>query len=145
MLDDGDSVALRPPADRDRRRTRSARRCPGIDLPNVHRVLDAGRRARDRGASRKPGARVLQMGAGFIGCIILEALAARGVKLTVVEMGDRMVPRMMTEGAGNMIKRWVEGKGRAGSTRRRASRRSRPAPAPHAVRLSNGRQSNATW
>jgi NADPH-dependent 2,4-dienoyl-CoA reductase/sulfur reductase-like enzyme len=50
------------------------------------------------------GARVLQMGAGFIGCIIMEALAARGVQLTVVEMGDRMVPRMMGPTAGGMIK-----------------------------------------
>jgi NADPH-dependent 2,4-dienoyl-CoA reductase/sulfur reductase-like enzyme len=57
------------------------------------------------------GARVLQMGAGFIGCIILEALAARGVHLTVVEMGDRMVPRMMGPTAGGMIKSWCEGKG----------------------------------
>ena len=61
--------------------------------------------------ARKPGARVLQMGAGFIGCIIMEALAARGVQLTVVEMGDRMVPRMMGQGAGGMIKRWGEAKG----------------------------------
>ena len=59
----------------------------------------------------KPGARVLQMGAGFIGCIIMEALASRGVALSVVEMGDRMVPRMMGEGAGGMIKRWVDSKG----------------------------------
>jgi NADPH-dependent 2,4-dienoyl-CoA reductase/sulfur reductase-like enzyme len=51
------------------------------------------------------------MGAGFIGCIIMEALAARGVKLTVVEMGDRMVPRMMGPTAGGMIKSWCEGKG----------------------------------
>ena len=43
----------------------------------------------------KKGSRVLQMGAGFIGCIIMEALAERGVDLVVVEMGDRMVPRMM--------------------------------------------------
>jgi NAD(P)H-nitrite reductase large subunit len=57
------------------------------------------------------GKRVLQIGAGFIGCIIMEALAERGVDLTVVEMGDRMVPRMMTPKAGAMIKRWVEGKG----------------------------------
>lgn len=59
----------------------------------------------------KPGARVLQMGAGFIGCIILEALAQRGVKLTVVEMGDRMVPRMMGPAAGNLIKAWCEKQG----------------------------------
>ena len=59
----------------------------------------------------KPGARVLQLGAGFIGCIIMEALAMRGVQLTVVEMGDRMVPRMMGPTAGTMIKQWVEAKG----------------------------------
>jgi NAD(P)H-nitrite reductase large subunit len=57
------------------------------------------------------GARVLQMGAGFIGCIIMESLAARGVQLTVVEMGDRMVPRMMGPTAGGMIKDWCETKG----------------------------------
>jgi NADPH-dependent 2,4-dienoyl-CoA reductase/sulfur reductase-like enzyme len=57
------------------------------------------------------GARVLQMGAGFIGCIIMESLAARGPQLTVVEMGDRMVPRMLDEVAGAMIRRWCEGKG----------------------------------
>ena len=52
------------------------------------------------------GTRVLQMGAGFIGCIIIEALAERGAKLTVVEMGNRMVPRMMDEVAGETIRRW---------------------------------------
>ena len=51
------------------------------------------------------------MGAGFIGCIILEALASQKVELTVVEMGDRMVPRMMTGVAGGMIKKWVQEKG----------------------------------
>jgi NAD(P)H-nitrite reductase large subunit len=57
------------------------------------------------------GARVLQLGAGFIGCIIMEALAARGVKLSVVEMGDRMVPRMMGPTAGGMIRDWCQAKG----------------------------------
>jgi NADPH-dependent 2,4-dienoyl-CoA reductase/sulfur reductase-like enzyme len=51
------------------------------------------------------------MGAGFIGCIIMESLASRGVQLSVVEMGDRMVPRMMGPTAGGMIKAWCENKG----------------------------------
>lgn len=51
------------------------------------------------------------MGAGFIGCIIMEALAERGVDLTVVEMGDRMVPRMMDQESGNLIKQWCIDKG----------------------------------
>ncbi len=83
---------------------------PGIDLPNVHTCWTI-EDARAIAAKAKPGTRVLQLGAGFIGCIIMEALAARGVKLTVVEMGDRMVPRMMTAKAGAMIKAWVEKKG----------------------------------
>ena len=83
---------------------------PGIDLPGVHVcwTMEDARRIIARAA---PGARVLQVGAGFIGCIIMEALVSRGVRLTVVEMGDRMVPRMMTPVAGNMIRSWCEGKG----------------------------------
>ncbi|WP_298829299.1 FAD-dependent oxidoreductase [uncultured Piscinibacter sp.] len=82
----------------------------GMDLPNVHSCWTlADARAIAQRAGK--GARVLQMGAGFIGCIIMEALAARGVELTVVEMGDRMVPRMMGPTAGGMIKDWCEKKG----------------------------------
>lgn len=82
----------------------------GIDAPNVHTCWTL-EDARAIVKLAKSGARVLQIGAGFIGCIIMEALAARGTQLTVVEMGDRMVPRMMTEKAGNMIRRWCESKG----------------------------------
>ncbi|HVK33157.1 MAG TPA: FAD-dependent oxidoreductase [Burkholderiaceae bacterium] len=82
------------------------------------------------------GARVLQMGAGFIGCIILEALAARGVQLTVVEMGDRMVPRMMGPTAGGMIREWCEAKGVRVFTGTRVE--AIESHAPLKVRLSNG-------
>ncbi len=58
-----------------------------------------------------PGSRVVLLGAGFIGCIILEALAERGVDLTVVEPMDRMVPRMMNQTAGGLLKAWCEQKG----------------------------------
>jgi NAD(P)H-nitrite reductase large subunit len=83
---------------------------PGIDAPGVHTcwtLEDARAIARLAGK----GKRVLQIGAGFIGCIIMESLAERGVQLTVIEMGDRMVPRMMTPRAGAMIRHWVEAKG----------------------------------
>ena len=83
---------------------------PGLELPAVQTcwTLEDARRIL---ALARRGARVVQLGAGFIGCIIMEALAERGTKLTVVEMGDRMVPRMMGPGAGGMIKRWVEKQG----------------------------------
>ena len=82
----------------------------GMDLPGVHPCWTL-EDARAIQSLAKPGARVLQMGAGFIGCIIMEALAARGVELSVVEMGDRMVPRMMGPVAGGMIRDWCEAKG----------------------------------
>ena len=83
---------------------------PGMDSAGVHpcwTLEDARAIAR----LAQPGARVLQMGAGFIGCIIMEALKQRGVQLSVVEMGDRMVPRMMGPTAGGMIRDWCEKQG----------------------------------
>ena len=108
---------------------------PGIDSAGVHTcwTLADARAIMDLA---KPGARVLQLGAGFIGCIIMEALSARGVKLSVVEMGDRMVPRMMGPTAGGMIRDWVEAKGVQVFTGTRVE--SIQAGAPLQVRLSNG-------
>jgi NAD(P)H-nitrite reductase large subunit len=81
-----------------------------MDLSGVHAcwTMEDARHIIGRAVS---GSRVLQIGAGFIGCIIMEALKARGVQLTVVEMGDRMVPRMMTPVAGTMIRNWCERQG----------------------------------
>src|SRR5665811_1370576 len=83
---------------------------PGITSEGVHPCWTLAD-ARAIANLAKPGARVLQLGAGFIGCIIMEALMARGVKLSVVEMGERMVPRMMGPTAGGMIRDWCEAKG----------------------------------
>jgi len=108
---------------------------PGLQGPGVHTCWTLAD-ARAIEALAKPGARVLQMGAGFIGCIIMEALAMRGVKLSVVEMGDRMVPRMMGPTAGGMIKAWCEAKGVQVHTGARVEAIERagaaPAPAPAA-------------
>ncbi len=83
---------------------------PGMDLACVENcwTLDDARKI---AARAKAGAHVVLMGAGFIGCIVLEALAARKVALTVVEMEDRMLARMMDATGGDMIKRWCENKG----------------------------------
>jgi len=83
---------------------------PGIDLPGVvncwtmedaHQIAEVCH----------PGNRAVLIGAGFIGCIILEALARSGVDLTVVEAENRMVPRMMNEVSGGLIQRWCENLG----------------------------------
>jgi len=107
----------------------------GIDCKGVHNcwTLDDARAIM---ALAVPGARVLQLGAGFIGCIIMEALAARGVQLSVVEMGDRMVPRMMGPTAGGMIRDWCEAKGVKVYTGTKVE--SIEAGAPLSVRLSDG-------
>lgn len=91
------SSAVKPPID-------------GVDLAGVHNCWTLAD-AREIINRAKPGANVVLMGAGFIGCIILEALASRGVKLTVIEMEDRMVPRMMNQRSGGLIKRWCEKQG----------------------------------
>lgn len=82
----------------------------GLDCPGVHNCWTL-EDARHIAKLAKPGTPVVLVGAGFIGCIILEALVKMGVELTVVEMGDRMVPRMLDETAGNMLRRWCEAKG----------------------------------
>ncbi len=110
---------------------------PGIDLPEVQTcwTLDD---ARAIAGLARPGSRVLQLGAGFIGCIIMEALAKRGVQLTVVEVGDRMVPRMMTPEAGGMIKHWVEKQGVRVLTRAGVEFIAKGEAAPLTVTLSTG-------
>lgn len=111
---------------------------PGMELPGIHPCWTMDD-ARAIAKLATKGARVLQMGAGFIGCIIMEALAARGVKLSVVEMGDRMVPRMMGPTAGGMIKDWCEAKGVQVFTKTKVEAIEKGSgDAPLKVKLSNG-------
>jgi len=83
---------------------------PGIDLNGVHNCwsLADAHKIIDKAT---PGSDVVLMGAGFIGCIILESLAARNVNLTVIEMENRMVSRMTNRTMGTMIKDWCVDKG----------------------------------
>jgi NAD(P)H-nitrite reductase large subunit len=83
---------------------------PGVESQGVYNCWTL-EDARNIVSLCQPGNRVVLMGAGFIGCIILEALASSGVDLTVVEMENRMVPRMMNEASGGLIKAWCEHKG----------------------------------
>ena len=112
---------------------------PGVDLPEAQTCWTL-EDARAIAARAQPGSRVLQLGAGFIGCIIMEALVKRGVHLTVVEMGDRMVPRMMTPEAGGMIKRWVEKQGVNVVTKAGVDRIEKGQNSPLTVTLTTGDQ-----
>ena len=83
---------------------------PGLDLPQVHSCWTL-EDSRNIIKLAQPGSNVVLIGAGFIGCIILEALVKRGVKLAVIEMGNRMVPRMLDDKAGGLLETWCKNKG----------------------------------
>lgn len=110
---------------------------PGLDLPGIHScwTLEDGRNIIKRA---QPGSNVILMGAGFIGCIILEALALRKVNLTVIEMEDRMVPRMMNQISGNLIKQWCIDKGVAVHTSTRVEAIEEGADDRLKLKLDNG-------
>jgi NAD(P)H-nitrite reductase large subunit len=88
----------------------SREQIPGIDLPGVQTcwTLEDARAIRERA---RPGARVVQMGAGFVGCIIMEGLLSRGVDLTILVRSGYMVRRMMNPTASGLIRRWCEARG----------------------------------
>jgi len=115
---------------------------PGMDLPGIFSCWTLAD-ARNIAQRAKPGAKVLLMGAGFIGCIILEALAQSGADLTVVEMEDRMVPRMMNDTAGNLIKAWCESQGVRVHTSTRVVGIAKGAAHAFKVDLSTGQQIDA--
>ena len=83
---------------------------PGLDLPQVHSCWTL-EDARSIIELAQPDSNVVLIGAGFIGCIILEALVKRGINLAVVETGNRMVPRMLDENAGGLLESWCKKEG----------------------------------
>jgi len=83
---------------------------PGLDGAGVHHCWTL-EDAHAIAALAAAGTEVVLMGAGFIGCIVLEALVRRGVKLTVVERESRMLPRMMDKAGGQILKSWCQAKG----------------------------------
>ncbi|MDA0659114.1 MAG: FAD-dependent oxidoreductase [Planctomycetota bacterium] len=81
---------------------------PGIDGKNVQpcwsirhveSLLDS---LRD-----KPQPRVVMIGAGFIGFIVLNAMYKRGWSLTVIEREKHVLPRMLNAASASMVKQWL--------------------------------------
>ena len=109
---------------------------PGMDDPRVQQCwhLEDAQKIIELA---KPGARAVQVGAGFIGCIILESWVLREVDLTVVEMGPRMVPRMLGDKAGSLLQSWCESKGVSVHTSTRVNA-IEPSPEALQVVLDNG-------
>jgi NAD(P)H-nitrite reductase large subunit len=88
----------------------SRERIPGIDFPGVQACWTL-QDARTIIARARPGSHIVQMGAGFVGCIIMEGLLSRGVDLTILVRSGYMVRRMMNPTASALIQRWCEAKG----------------------------------
>jgi NAD(P)H-nitrite reductase large subunit len=88
----------------------SREQIPGMDLPGVQSCWTL-QDARAIVARARPGSRVVQMGAGFVGCIIMDGLLSRGVDLTVLVRSGYMVRRMMSPTASGLIQRWCEARG----------------------------------
>ncbi len=83
---------------------------PGAEGPGVHSFWTLPQ-AREVAAGVRPGARVAMVGAGFIAFTILNALLSRGVKLTVVEIAPRILPRMVDEAGARLVQAWLEERG----------------------------------
>jgi len=82
----------------------------GIDLPGVHPcwTLENARQIMSHAVN---DADIVLVGAGFISTTIVEALVKRGGSLTIVEMEDRLIPRMMDLKGADIIRKWCEARG----------------------------------
>ncbi len=83
---------------------------PGADLDGVHTfwTLDDARKTIADGQG-KPEA--VLVGAGFIGFIVLNAMAKLGWRLSVVEMADQVLPRMLDAQGANAVAGWLRARG----------------------------------
>ena len=82
----------------------------GIDLPGVYPCWTLGN-ARQIIQRTVPDAHIVLIGAGFISTTIVEALVERGGSLTIIEMEDRLIPRMMDRKGADIIRHWCEARG----------------------------------
>lgn len=84
----------------------------GADLPGVQPLwtLAHTQSAIDVGTQKKQP-RVVMIGSGFIGFIMLNAMYKRGWQLSVVELAKHVLPRMLDTQAAQMVESWLENKG----------------------------------
>jgi NAD(P)H-nitrite reductase large subunit len=85
---------------------------PGTDLPGVQPLwsLAHTQQLLDE-TSDKEKPRVLLVGAGFIGFIVLNAMFKRGWNLTVVEREFQVLPRMLDGESAGIVQNWLSSKG----------------------------------
>ena len=85
---------------------------PGADLPNVQPLWTLGHTEQVLSTvDGLPQPRVVLVGAGFIGFILLGAMFKRGWKMTVAEREDQVLPRMLDHGAAQQVQSWLAERG----------------------------------
>jgi NAD(P)H-nitrite reductase large subunit len=104
-----------------------------------------------------PGRRVVMVGAGFIAFTILNAILARGAKLTIVEVASRILPRMVDDACAGIVQGWLEDHDvavRTGATvtkieqvggRRKLSFKKGPPLSADLVIMATGIRTNLEW
>ena len=84
---------------------------PGVDLPGVQSLwtLADTQSALDVAGDRQP--RVVMIGSGFIGFIMLNAMYKRGWSLSIVEREAQILPRLLDAAAAAIVSDWLASKG----------------------------------
>ncbi|MBM3147316.1 MAG: FAD-dependent oxidoreductase, partial [Actinobacteria bacterium] len=81
-------------------------RIPGLDGPGIHHLWtleDAGRLDR----AFRPGARLLVVGAGFVALQAAWAARRRGLHVTVLELEERILPRVLDDAGAELLRRRI--------------------------------------
>lgn len=114
---------------------------PGSDLAGVQNLWSlAHTQSLLDAAQRKPKPRIVMIGAGFIGFIMLNAMHKRGWQLTVVERESQVLPRMLDAGAADLAQAWLGAKGIALHCGASVRSITAAADGSRGVELDNGRQ-----
>ncbi|MES9992790.1 MAG: FAD/NAD(P)-binding oxidoreductase [Candidatus Thiodiazotropha sp.] len=82
---------------------------PGSNLPgvlNCWTLNDARKIVCKLGVN----SRLIVVGGGFIGLVILDALARSGARLVLIERGERLLPNLMNDVSSRLIQSWCESK-----------------------------------
>lgn len=117
---------------------------PGIDGDNISALWSLEDARRIRAAQHKAG-HIVILGAGLVGLQALAALFTAGRKITIVEMADGVLPRMLDAPAAGMVAAELRRRGVAlftGTTIVETS------PSPHGkrkVRLGSGEEMECDW
>lgn len=83
---------------------------PGNDLHGVTRLRSLAD-ARAIVAALRPGMPVVVIGGGILGLEAAAAMARRGAQVTIVEMGEYLMPRQLNPRAGAMLASFLDGMG----------------------------------